>query len=177
MTQSFRNFSFQVRTAPGNRLVGLAAPFDSPTDILGIRESIAPGAFDRTLAAGHDILALIDHDPARVIGRTKNRSLTLESTSRGLEFLIDLPTTAQASDVWQMARSEYLGGVSIGFGSYEDESTDSERRLTNIDLREISIVSSIPAYKDTTVEARSEVDVDRDARLVELRKWLDGLAG
>ena len=173
MMPSYRNFAFEIRSADGQRLTGLAAPFDSPTVILGIEETIAPGAFDTTLQSGHDILALIDHDPARVIGRTKNRSLTLESTTRGLEFEIKLPPTAAARDIWNMASREYLGGVSIGFNAYHEISTDSERRLTAIDLREISIVSSIPAYQDTTVTARSQPD--RDPRVDLLRTWLTGL--
>ena len=87
----------------GRQLVGLAAPFDSETRIADFRERIAPGAFARTLAEHRDILALVDHDPGRVLGRTRSGSLSLSETAAGLEYRIALPDTTIGRDLRALA--------------------------------------------------------------------------
>ena len=52
----------------GRRLVGYAALFNTPAVIAGeYSEMIMPGAFTASLAESRDILALSDHDAAKVL--------------------------------------------------------------------------------------------------------------
>jgi HK97 family phage prohead protease len=152
-----RALDIEVR-ASGRRLVGYAATFGTIAKIgRNATESIAPGAFRNALAEAADILALVDHDPAKVIGRTRSKTLRLSQDNRGLSFEIDLPDTGPANDVLALATRGDLGGMSFGFTVPPGgESWNGERRTLNlVDLREISVVSAWPAYDGTEVSLRT----------------------
>jgi HK97 family phage prohead protease len=162
-----RDLDIEVRAA-GRRLVGYAATFGTIAKI-GRRatESIAPGAFRTSLGDVADILALVDHDPAKVIGRTRSKTLRLSQDSRGLSFEIDLPDTTAANDVLALATRGDLGGMSFGFTVPPGgESWNGERRTLNlVELREISVVSAWPAYEGTEVSLRAAEGVqEREER-------------
>jgi HK97 family phage prohead protease len=147
----------EVRTS-GRRLVGLAATYWTVASIgQRAKEQIAQGAFAGSLADGNDILALVDHDPTKVIGRTRPNTLRLSQDSRGLAFEIDLPETSAANDVLALAARGDLGGMSFGFiVPPGGETWQGElRTLHKIDLREISVVSAWPAYDGTEVSLRA----------------------
>lgn len=141
--------------AKGRKLEGYAAVFDTRVRISDFDEQIAKGAFADSLRSGHDTLGLVDHDAAKVLGRTRNGSLKLAEDTRGLQFEIDLPRTTLADDVLALAEAGSLGGASFGFNVKRDAWTGTLRTLQSIDLREISIVSAWPAYPQTSVSARS----------------------
>lgn len=160
----------EVRTA-GRTLYGIAAPFNKPADILGIfSERILPGAFTATLSRQSDVLALLDHS-GTVLGRTKSGTLRLQESAAGLEYNLDLPQTSAGNDVLELARRGDLGGISIGFTADSESWPDkSTRELRAVTLHEVSIVSTFPAYRDTSIALRSRalVQVSSDAR----RRWL-----
>jgi HK97 family phage prohead protease len=144
--------------ATGRRLEGYAAVFGSPAVIGGFTESIRAGAFTRTLAGGHDTLALMDHGPAKLLARTSNGSLRLAEDTRGLHFSLDLPNTTLGSDALAMVESRLAGGMSFGFRvppGGDAWPTASTRELRAVDLAEISLVSAFPAYGQTEVSARA----------------------
>ena len=158
---------YRVKGTP--TLHGVAAPFGAWADVGSARERIAPGAFAAALRSRGDILALMDHQPTRVLGRRANRSLRLRETDAGLEFDLSLPDTSLGRDVHAMATEGLLGGVSIGFDMSSSQATYSGRKrtLTEVDLREISVVSAFPAYPQTSVQART---LDR------WRRWLSSVS-
>lgn len=144
--------------AQGRRLVGYAAVFDAEARIgEGWVEVIRPGAFAASLAGGRDVLALVDHDPARVLGRTRSGTLRLAEDARGLAFEIDVPDTQDGRDMLALAERGDLGGMSFAFRPSTGGETwqGARRTLTAVDLREISVVQSFPAYEGTIVNARS----------------------
>lgn len=151
-----RRFVTHELRAKGRRLEGYAAVFGAEARIGGgIIETIAPGAFRDTLTANPDILALVDHDPARVLARTRSGTLRLSEYSRGLAFDLDVPDTQAGRDVLALAERGDLGGMSFGFTS-RDEARDGDRReLRAVDLFEVSVVAAFPAYAATAVTARS----------------------
>lgn len=150
-----RSLPIELR-AKGRRLVGYAATFNTPTPIAGeFIETIAPGAFAASLASASDILALVDHDPSRVLGRTQSKTLTLAEDGRGLAFEIDLPDTQLGRDVLVMAERGDLGGMSFGFRAVDAPRQGDRRELRKVDLIEISVVSAWPAYPETEVHARA----------------------
>ncbi len=160
--------------AEGRRLEGIAAPFDSPTTIGDFSEVIKPGAFRRSLLAGRDILALADHDPSRVLGRTRSGTLRLAETSAGLAFSLDLPETQTGRDLLALAERGDLGGMSFGF-NVTDEAWPSAtmRELREVELVEISVVQAFPAYSATSVIARSRSAASASMRL--RRRFLETL--
>jgi HK97 family phage prohead protease len=162
-----RAAAMEVR-ASGRRLVGIAATFWTVATIgARAKEQIAAGAFADSLSDGNDVLALVDHDPAKVIGRTRSGTLRLLQNSHGLTFEIDLPETSAANDVLALATRGDLGGMSFGFiVPPGGESWQGElRTLHKVNLREISVVSAWPAYEGTQVSLRTAEGIaEREAR-------------
>ena len=141
--------------ARNRRLEGYAATFGAEADLGSFVETIAPGAFRAALSG--DVLALLDHDAGKVLGRTKSGTLRLSEDSRGLNFSLDLPDTQAGRDVLELAARNDLGGMSFGFKIPEGGEVwnGRSRSLTSIDLREISVVSAWPAYPDTEIALRA----------------------
>lgn len=155
-------------SASGRRLIGYAARFGVEARIGGFRERIAPGAFAASLASGSDILALVDHDPKSLLGRTKTGTLTLREDDLGLAFDLQLPDTRAAADILALAERGDLGGMSFGFVATDDDWSGELRELRGVHLHEISVVQSWPAYEQTEVNVRSRSQFERDLR----RLWL-----
>lgn len=143
--------------AAGRRLEGYAATFGTEARIADFTETILPGAFRGSLSPSRDVLALVDHDPAKVLARTKSGSLRLVEDPRGLSFSIDLPDTQAGRDVLALAERGDLGGMSFGFTVPKDGERwqGRKRELRSVVLHEISVVSAWPAYEGTTVQARA----------------------
>lgn len=169
-----RRQATELRTN-GRKLEGYAATFNSDARIGSFLETILPGAFRSALAG--DVLALLDHDTGKVLGRTRSGTLRLSEDTRGLTFSLDLPDTAAGRDALALAERGDLGGMSFGFKVPKGgESWAGERRtLRTIGLREISIISAWPAYPDTSLalRARDTASDDRRRRLImaELGVW------
>ena len=104
---------------------------------------IAPGAFRDSLRARgpRGIRMLFQHDPSEPIGMWDE----LREDARGL-FVRGrlLLAVARAREVHSLLRAGALDGLSIGFRAVAGrrEARSGIRRLTRIDLWEISIVTS-----------------------------------
>ncbi len=144
--------------AAGRQLVGYAATFGTRAAIGAFTETIRAGAFRASLAApGRDVLALVDHDPGRLLARTSSGTLRLSEDARGLAFSLDVPDTQLGRDVLELAQRGDIGGMSFGF-RVQDEAwpAKGERELRAVDLVEISVVHAWPAYAQTSVAARAK---------------------
>jgi uncharacterized protein len=150
-----RHLTPDVR-AKGRRLEGYAALFGVEARIGSTRESIRAGAFSASLTKEKDILALVDHDVARILARTRSGTLRLSQDSRGLAFDIDVPETTVGRDILALAERGDLGGMSFGFMAIDEHWNGDRRELRSLDLVEISIVQAFPAYDGTTIAARSQ---------------------
>lgn len=144
--------------ADGKVAAGYAALFNVRTDIDGaFVEQIMPGAFTATLR-DNDVLALIDHDRGRVIGRKSVGTLRLKEDTKGLAVEIDLPDTTNGRDLAVELERGDIGGMSFGFRVTRDEWDWSApipvRTIHEVHLGEVSAVAD-PAYKDTTLALRS----------------------
>jgi HK97 family phage prohead protease len=164
--------------AKGRRLEGYAAVYGAEAQIRDYTETIAPGAFQSTLAESKDILALADHDPTRLLARTKNRTLRLLEDTRGLHFDLDVPPTSVGHDVLALAERGDLGGASFAFTTRKDgDHWDGDKReLRSVTLHEISIVSSWPAYPQTLVQARARLSPTGPTRYQLARRFLDSIS-
>ena len=142
------------------RVSGYAARFNEQSeDLGGFRELIAPGAFTATLGPNHDIRALIDHDPAKVIGRTTAGTLKLTQDEQGLAFSCDLPGTSYARDLAISMERGDITGCSFGFfckdDSWEASPTGAvTRTIKSAEVFEVTICA-FPAYTSTSAQLRS----------------------
>ena len=141
--------------ARGRRLEGYAATFGTEARIGSFTEVIRPGAFSSTLSGKGDILALVDHDPGRVLARTRSGTLRLSEDSRGLAFDLDVPDTTAGRDVLALAERGDIGGMSFGFTATDERWTGDRRELRGVTLHEISVVLSWPAYEGTEIATRA----------------------
>ena len=143
-----------------SKLVGYAAVFDTLSeDLGGFRERVASGAFDRTLKEGADVRALVDHDPSKMIGRNKAKTLKLKVDKKGLHTTIDLPDTTAGRDIKESVNRGDVDGMSFGFitvtDAWEMQDKETVRTLKDVDLFDVSPVT-FPAYPDTSVALRSK---------------------
>lgn len=176
-----RFYPSQIRAARGNprRLEGYAATFGTEARIGGFVETIRAGAFAASLASRRDIVALVDHDLTRVLGRTRSGTLRLEEDSTGLSFSIDLPDTQAARDVLALGERGDIGGMSFGFDvSAGGESWSGNRReLRAVTLLEVSVVQAWPAYEGTVVKTRGEYSRRHPFSPEFARRYLEMLRG
>lgn len=170
-----RRASLELR-AKGRRLSGYAAVFGQDTRIGDFTETVLPGAFTASLRAGRDILALVDHDPRAVLARTRSGTLRLAEDSHGLHFELDAPDTTAGRDLLALAERNDLGGASFAFTVPPggEHWIDDRRELRAVELHEVSIVQSWPAYEGTVVHARAR-RLHLPPRLAAARRWMDTL--
>lgn len=143
------------------KMVGYAAKFNSRSvDLGGFQEVLAPGAFDRAIRENHDVRALIDHIPSKIIGRTASGTLRLAVDSTGLAVENDLPDTQAARDLIVSMERGDVTGMSFGFRVMpdgdswaRDDSGVLIRTVNDLELFDVSAVT-YPAYPQTEVSAR-----------------------
>lgn len=148
-----KRFATEVKTE-GRRLAGYVARWDVEARIKDFVEVVRAGAF--ASAAGRDVLALVDHDPSRLLARTRSGTLRLREDEVGLRFDLDLPDTQTGRDVLALAERGDLGGMSFGFVATDERWSGRRRELRAVDLYEVSVVHAWPAYQGTTVQARAK---------------------
>jgi hypothetical protein len=73
---------------------------------------VDPNALMKASAA--NTIARWDHDPAKVLGRVSNNTLTVTRTPEGIDFeTAELPHTTYADDALELVRGGYAGGSSF----------------------------------------------------------------
>ena len=139
---------------------GYFAVFNSNYEIApGMSESIAPGAFSRTLS--NDVRALINHDTTLVLGRTKANTLELREDSHGLWGKISInPNDRDAMNLYERVKRGDVDQCSFGFDLREQdteilENGDVHWTIRDLDLFEVSCCT-FPAYEQTNISARSK---------------------
>ena len=142
-------------------LVGYAAVFNSESEIMwGFREIVRPGAFKKTLQEKADIRALIDHNPDKVLARTKSGTLICEEDDHGLRVEIELdPGISYASDLLRAVKRGDVDQMSFGFRMIRDkwDYRDGQPDLREILEAELFDVSPVtyPAYQATELDVRN----------------------
>lgn len=153
----------EVRKSGKKRSIeGHAAVFNVESEpIFGMfREVIAPGAFARAIAEKQDVRALWNHDSAKVLGRTKSGTLSLDEDRTGLATVIDTaPTTVGEDALVSIGRGD-VDQMSFAFRATREEWVDGGasdgldlRTIKDLNLFDVSPVT-YAAYTDTDVAVR-----------------------
>jgi HK97 family phage prohead protease len=163
MTTDIERRAAQIGST-GEKIHGRAIAFNSPSlDLGGFIEIIEPAAVDRTLAEGLDVRALVDHEPGRIIGRTKAGTLTLAKRDDGLYVEIHPPDTTIGRDILTSVKRGDVTNMSFEFTVLRPHGERFEQRagvltriVSDMRIREISLVA-FPAYEatDATVAQRA----------------------
>jgi HK97 family phage prohead protease len=156
-------------------LVGYAALFNSRSENLGgFTETIAPGAFSRSLKSRNDVKLLWNHDTSAVLGSSRSGTLKLYEDERGLRVEASLPNTTYGRDARELIKRGDVTGFSFGFsipgrGGDEWNAEGTERTLKSVRLHEVSL-TPFPAYQGTNgtasvrgldkIALRAEVSAD-----------------
>lgn len=164
-TAELRCAEFRAEGADSRRISGRAIVFNSPTVIGGcFREMILPEAISDELLANSDVVLTLEHNPAAgVLGRSckGEGTLQLERRDDGVYVTCDLPESPLGDTVLEGVRRGDYRQMSFCFvvGDQRWEVCDDDieqRTITSISrIYDVSIVA-FPAYKDTSVAARSE---------------------
>lgn len=158
--------SFEIRAAEGEpaHLIGHAAVFNERSANLGgFTEIIEPGFFDNVL--NDDVRALKNHDSNLIVGRTKNKTLSISVDTKGLLTDCKLPKTSTGQDLRIEVESGLIDQMSFGFrvkpdGDSWDEDPDTgaiTRKLLAGGCEKLSDITyaTFGAYPQTDVAKRS----------------------
>jgi HK97 family phage prohead protease len=141
------------------RLRGYAAVFNEASVPLPFIETIAPGAFRKTLSETPDVRLLINH-VGLPLARTKNGTMTLTEDDRGLYMDATIADTSEGRDLYKLVERGDVDQMSFAFRvirqKYNEDRT--QRTLTEVSLADgdVSVVT-YPAYPTTSVEAREQM--------------------
>lgn len=148
------------------RMSGYASLTEDPYQIgsedRGFQETIARGAFKRTIGEpGTDVVLLVNHDGIPLAG-TRNSSLALHEDSRGLRWTADLdPDDPDSQMLARKVGTGLLDQCSMAFVATGEKWSDDfkQRRITAVSLHrgDVSVVTH-GANANTTVGLRAMID-------------------
>ena len=148
----------ETRASGQTAIVGYAAVYNRLSlDLGGFREMILPGAFDKVLArqrGKQDVIAVFNHDPNILLGRTSSGTLEVSSDDKGLKYSVTPP--AERADIISLILRKDLRGSSFAFTvSKDSESFSSDANGAVRSIREVSGLYDVgpvvnPAYSSST---------------------------
>lgn len=122
-------------------------------------EQVAPKAFERAIEKSENILCLLDHEPNRKLGSTKDGNIKLFEDNIGLRAICEITD----SEVIEKAKEQRLRGWSFGFEAvkeHEEAVSESLKRrfIDEMNLFEVSIIDDkkVPCYVGTSIETRAD---------------------
>jgi HK97 family phage prohead protease len=169
---------FEVRLSDEEmRVEGYAAIFDAETvmyeyDGIQYKEVIDRNAFNGTQM--QDVVMNYNHS-GKPVARTKNGTLQLIIDDIGLRVLADLGGTQEARNLYEEIKAGYIDKMSFAFTvNAEEYNRDTHtRRITGIKrLYDVAAVD-IPAYDQTSIQARSFFEAEAEKERAEARAALE----
>lgn len=164
-----RSYTCEVRaeeSEAGAIITGRPIVYNSKTDLGWFDEIIERGALDN--ADLTDVRFLVNHDLSKIpLARsrrnTPNSTMQLSVDAEGLAIrvMLDTENNAEAKALYSAVQRGDISGMSFMFGINDEEWSDIESDHPTRHIREISTVVEVsavtfPAYKDTTIDARSD---------------------
>lgn len=164
-----RSYTCEVRaeeSEAGAIITGRPIVYNSKTDLGWFDEIIERGALDN--ADLTDVRFLVNHDLSKIpLARsrrnTPNSTMQLSVDAEGLAIrvMLDTESNAEAKALYSAVQRGDISGMSFMFGVNDEEWSDIESDHPTRHIREISTVVEVsavtfPAYKDTTIDARSD---------------------
>ena len=143
-----QRFSPLEYRADTGRVEGVALRYGDTASIGGaFRERFEAGAFGEV--AGLDVIARLQHERGRPIGRTGGGGLELADSAAELLASLTLPKTRDGADAAELLRTRILRGWSVEFRATREKVADGGLRvIERAELRGLGLVDE-PAYGDS----------------------------
>ena len=149
-------FRFCELRREGRVLEGTAISYSDVARVGARAERFLPGAFGVDVG-GLDVLLNVQHDRARPLARTCGGGLTLTDTSESLEIRAELPETRESTDALALIDAQILRGISLEFVALRERIEGPTRVIISARLAGLAVVDK-PAYRESTISARAEVE-------------------
>lgn len=185
-------FAFRSLPDGGSTFEGYAAVFNRSSKVLhdalsrrasGYRETILPGAFQRSIRQGKRITFVVDHDERQMVSSAPTGALRLSEDSKGLHIESPWPRTVYTDSVRALHDSGERLGMSVLFGTtmrHEQQAwaaDGSHRTVTEGVLKHTTVLAALePAYDGTVATFRALAEAteapveDIDALMEALRE-------
>ena len=139
---------------------GYINKFNTRSQYMGFYEEVATGSFDKTLADGHNIFAMFNHDDGKILGSTKANSLKLSVDEIGLHFELRInDKISYANDLYELVQEGSVDGCSFGFYVLDDSWVTTTEGIDLRIIKEIELIETtitpFPAYLDSEASCRS----------------------
>ncbi|MEA5049735.1 MAG: HK97 family phage prohead protease [Eubacteriales bacterium] len=158
--RSFQPAQFRALETDGKRSIeAYFAVFGDVYEIWpGATESFDPHAFDGQIAG--DVRCLVDHEPSKVLGRTKAGTLSLSIDSYGLKGVVEINERDQdAMNLYARVQRGDVSQCSVGFDILREDYTLNPDGTQHWTIREVKLyegsIVTFPAYEKTEAVARS----------------------
>ena len=175
MNKEFRQIRIDSN-AEARTISGYAAVFNSESNDLGFYETIAPGAITKDTIIRSDVVATLNHDPEKVLARSKygKGTLQLNVDERGLKYEYEAPNTTLGNDLREMLKRGDIDAASFAFavsqeeGAQKWEKRDGKYYRTIYKIDKLFDVAAVyhPAYSAASTELRAQ----QEAYDIEMRK-------
>ena len=175
MNKEFRQIRIDS-DAEARTISGYAAVFNSESNDLGFYEIIAPGAITEDTIMRSDVVATLNHDPEKVLARSKygKGTLHLNVDERGLKYEYEAPNTTLGNDLREMLKRGDIDAASFAFavpqeeGAQKWEKRDGKYYRTIYKIDKLFDVAAVyhPAYSAASTELRAQ----QEAYDIEMRK-------
>lgn len=130
-------------------------------------EQISPKTFQRAIEKSENILCLLNHEPSRKLGSTKDGNIKLFEDNIGLRAICEITD----GEVIQKAKEQKLRGWSFGFEAVKEREEMAEENLKRrfideMNLLEVSIIDDkkVPCYVGTSIETRADSTIKTEFR-------------
>lgn len=145
-----QRFSPLEYRADTGRVEGVALRYGDTASIGGaFRERFEAGAFGEV--GGLDIIARLQHERGRPIGRTGGGGLELADSAAELRASLTLPNTRDGADAAELLRTRILRGWSVEFRATREKVEAGTRIIEAAELRGLGLVDE-PAYGDSLAQ-------------------------
>jgi HK97 family phage prohead protease len=187
MEKRLVNVDWELRSEDNTvqEIVGIGAVVESRTDLGWFEETVKRGAFDG--ADMTDVVALFNHDPNQILGRTSAGTATVSINEDGnlrYSFIPDMENPVHKSVVRSIQRGD-IKQSSFAFSIKRDGGSAwlSSEKYGDMGHREIRAIDKVydvspvtyPAYSTTSVSARDEkaLKEEREALKIEQEDTTD----
>ena len=175
-----RSYLFEIRAEEsdsGAVITGRPIVYNSRTDLGWFDEIIERGALDN--ADLTDVRFLVNHDVSKIpLARSRRNTpnstmqLSVDADGMAIRVNLDIENNAEAKSLYSAVQRGDISGMSFMFGIDEERWSEIESDHPTRHIEKISTVVEVsavtfPAYKDTTIDARSEEALESAKKALE----------